>query len=100
MGPGIAEILGSWQTGLSFLGIAAISFVLSYLGSSVGLMLGHVRLPLLVWFLGSAATGAGTNLAVSSVGAIAGSYHHAREGRVDWRLFLIVGLPSATAAFF
>lgn len=99
MGPGIAEILGSWETGTAFLGLSALSFALSYLGSSVGLMLGHVRLPLLVYFLGSAATGAGTNLAVSSLGAVMGSYRHAREGRVDWRLLLIVGVPSAIAAF-
>ena len=39
-------------------GIALLSFVLSFIGSAVGLVLGHLRLPLLIAYLGSPGAGA------------------------------------------
>ena len=52
-------------------GIAVLSFLLSFVGAAVGLVLGHLRLPLLVAHLGSPVAGASTNLAVSGLGALA-----------------------------
>lgn len=79
--------------------IALVSFGLSYVGSSVGLMLGHLRLPLLVHWVGSTVAGAGTNLAISAVGAASGFYEYARRKQVDYRLVLVIGVPSAAASF-
>src|SRR4051812_165436 len=76
-------------------GIAAVSFLLSLVGATVGLVLGHFRLPLLVAYLGSAPGGAATNLAVSGLGAAAGSFRHLREGRVSLTVLTLMGLPSA-----
>jgi uncharacterized membrane protein YfcA len=84
---------------LFLFGIAIISFILSILGAAVGLVLGHVRLPLLVAYLGSVPAGAATNLAVSGLGAAAGSYRHLREGRVSLPVLLLMGLPSAVGSF-
>jgi hypothetical protein len=50
-------------------------------GAAVGLVLGHLRLPLLVAHLGSPGAGASTHLAVSGLGALAGTARHARAGR-------------------
>lgn len=80
--------------------IALASFVLSYIGSTVGLVLGQLRVALLVPVLGSAAVGAATSLAISTAGTLIGTFRHAREGRVRLWLLLSVGLPSAAAAFF
>ncbi len=80
-------------------GIGLISFVLAYVGASVGLVLGQFRLPLLIAVLGSPASGVATNLAVSSLGAWTGAVSHLREGRVQLRLLLTIALPSAIAAF-
>lgn len=79
--------------------VSLLSFGLSYLGSSVGLVFGQLRLPILVYWLGSPAVGAATSLAISAVAALVGAARHAREGRVDVRLMLTIGLPSAVAAW-
>ncbi len=79
-------------------GIGLVSFVLSFLGAAVGMVLGHLRLPLLVAFLGSPVSGASTNLAVSGLGALAGAARHVRGGRVSWTVVLLIGIPSAVGA--
>jgi uncharacterized membrane protein YfcA len=76
-------------------GIGLLSFVLSFIGATVGMVLGHLRLPLLVAFLGSPVLGASTNLAVSGLGALAGSVRHIRDGRVSLRVLALFGIPSA-----
>lgn len=79
--------------------VALLSFGLSYLGSSVGLVFGQLRLPILVYWLGSPAVGAATSLAISAVASLVGAARHAREGRVDVRLMATIGVPSAAAAW-
>lgn len=78
---------------------AVLSGLLAYVGAMVGLVLGQFRLPLLVLALGSAPAAAASNLAISSLGAGTGAYTHSREGRVELRLLLSIGLPSAAAAY-
>jgi uncharacterized membrane protein YfcA len=75
-----------------------LSFVLSYLGAAVGLILGHLRLPLLVYILHNPIAGASTNLAVSGLGAVAGSIEHVRGGRVSGKVLLLMGVPSMVGA--
>ncbi len=79
-------------------GIAVFSFVLGFAGATVGLVLGHFRLPLLLAYLHSASAAASTNLAVSGLGALAGTFRHAREGRVSPVVLVLVGVPSAVGA--
>jgi hypothetical protein len=43
------------------LAIALVSFSLAFIGAAVGLVLGHLRLPLLITYLGSPGAGAMTN---------------------------------------
>lgn len=78
---------------------ALVSGLLAYVGAMVGLVLGQFRLPLLLVALGSAPAAAASNLAISSLGAGTGAFTHAREGRVELRLLLSIGLPSAVAAY-
>jgi uncharacterized membrane protein YfcA len=79
-------------------GIGLLSFALSFVGAAVGLVMGHLRLPLLIAYVGSPVTGAATNLAVSGLGALAGTARHARGGRVSPRALLVMGVPSAVGA--
>jgi uncharacterized membrane protein YfcA len=81
------------------LGAAVVSGVLTYVGAMVGLVLGQFRLPLLLLALDSAPAAAATNLAISSLGAGTGAWAHSREGRVELRLLLSIGVPSAAAAY-
>jgi len=75
-----------------------VSFILSYLGAAVGLILGHLRLPLLVYILQHPVAGASTNLAISGLGAVAGSIKHFRDGRVSGMILLLMGLPSVVGS--
>ena len=79
--------------------IAVVSLLLSYIGATVGLVLGQLRVALLVYALGSATVGAATSLAISTAGTLIGTLRHAMDGRVQLKLLLSVGLPSAVAAF-
>ncbi|MCH9687172.1 MAG: sulfite exporter TauE/SafE family protein [Deltaproteobacteria bacterium] len=79
--------------------VALMSFGLSYVGASVGLVFGQLRLPVLVYWLGSPAVAAATSMGISSVAAMVGAARHARAGRVDLRLMATIGIPSAIAAW-
>jgi uncharacterized membrane protein YfcA len=78
---------------------AAGSFAAGLLGAAVGLVLGSVRLPAILFASGSAPAAAGTNIAVSAVAALVGGVEHARAGRVDWRVVAWMAPPSVVAAF-
>ena len=69
------------------------------LGGFVGLALGSMRLPLLLFVGMPVTTAAGTNILVSSLSAMSGSFRHLREGRVDLRVVLAMGIPSVVGAF-
>ena len=84
-----------WQAVL----LTVISFGVGIVGGFVGLALGTVRLPVLL-FLGMPSTlAAGTNIIVSTASSLFGALRHMREGRVDLRVVLIMGVPSFAGAF-
>ncbi len=88
------------QAELLVLGLVALlSFGLSYLGASIGLVFGQLRLPILVYWLGSPAIAAATSMGISTVAALVGAVRHARAGRVNLRLMATIGIPSAIAAW-
>jgi len=70
------------------------------LGGFVGLVLGNLRWPLVLALVGGSATlAAGTNLAISTVSAVGGTYKHAREGRFDKSLFVWLGGAAVVGGF-
>jgi uncharacterized membrane protein YfcA len=66
--------------------VAVWCFVVAVLGTSVGLILGSIRLPVLLLFSSSPAAGAGANVGISAVAAATAATTHVRKGTVDWRL--------------
>ncbi len=82
---------------LVFIGI--VSFAMSYLGAAVGLVLGHFRVVLIGYVLGSAAAGIATSMAISTVSTFSGAVAHARGGRVQLVPVILIGVPSAVAAY-
>jgi uncharacterized membrane protein YfcA len=95
-----------WGNPWLLVALAAISFVLSFIGAAVGLVLGHLRLPLLLAYFrqlnlegNPAAPTAASNLIISGVGALAGTVRHLRAGRVSWPVLVVMGAPSAAGAF-
>jgi uncharacterized membrane protein YfcA len=64
----------------------------------VGLVLGNIRLPVIVLAASSPAAGAGANIGISAVAALAAAVTHVRAGRIDWSLFAWMAPPSIAGA--
>ena len=73
-------------------------FATALIGGLVGLVLGNIRLPVLVVAASSPAAGAGANIGVSAIAALAAAVAHIRAGRIDWRLFAWMAPPSMVGA--
>jgi uncharacterized membrane protein YfcA len=73
-------------------------FVTALAGGLVGLVLGNIRLPVIVLAASSPAAGAGANIGVSAIAALASAAAHIRAGRIDWRLFAWMAPPSMIGA--
>jgi uncharacterized membrane protein YfcA len=83
---------------LLLIGIAVWCFVTAVAGGLVGLVLGNIRLPVLVLAASSPAAGAGANIGISALAALAAGITHVRAGRIDWRLFLWMAPASVVGA--
>ena len=93
--PGLPHELLLWHVLFLF----ASSFFIGLLGGLIGLALGTLRLPIMLLLGIPAPAAAGTNILISSVAAIVGSYRHLRDGRVQARIVMVVGLPTFAGAF-
>ena len=65
----------------------------------MGLALGTMRLPALLLIGVAAPTAAGTNIMVSALASLTGALRHLREGRVNLRIVLVMGVPAFAGAF-
>ncbi len=83
-----------WQA----LVLTALSYGVGLLGGFVGLALGTVRLPFMLLLGMPPVVAGGTNILVSTLSAVAGSWAHVRERRVDRGVVLWMGVPSALGA--
>jgi uncharacterized membrane protein YfcA len=61
-------------------------------------VLGNIRLPVVVLAASSPAAGAGANIGISAVSALAAAVTHIRAGRIDWQLFAWMAPPSIAGA--
>ena len=78
--------------------VAAWCFVVALVGTSVGLILGSIRLPILLLVSSSPAAGAAANVGVSAVAAATAAATHVRRGTVNWRLVAWMTPPSIVGA--
>ena len=81
--------------------LSLISLLVGVLGGFVGLALGTMRLPAILLLARnmSATVAGGTNILVSTLSALTGSYRHLLERRVSLETVLAMGLPSVVGAF-
>ena len=84
-----------WHVGV----LTAVSFAVGLLGGFVGLALGTMRLPAMLLIGMPAPIAGGTNILVSSLASLTGAIRHYREGRVDRRIVLVMGIPAFVGAF-
>ena len=87
--------LAAWQIAI----LSVISLAVGVLGGMVGLALGTMRLPAMLLMGMEAGVAGGTNILVSTLSAMVGGFRHLREGRVDWRIVLYLGVPAIIGAF-
>ena len=79
--------------------LTVVSFLVGILGGFVGLALGTIRLPAMLLLGMPAPIAGGTNILVSGLACISGSIRHIREGRVNMRIVLVMGVPAFMGAF-
>ena len=84
-----------WQAAI----LTLVSLVVGVLGGFVGLALGTMRLPALLLMGIAAPTAGGTNIIVSALASLTGAIRHLREGRVNKRIVLVMGVPAFVGAF-
>ena len=92
---GISSDVLVWQAVI----LTAVSFAVGILGGFVGLALGTMRLPAMLLMGMAAPIAGGTNILVSALASLTGAVRHLREGRVDKRIVLVMGLPAFVGAF-
>jgi uncharacterized protein len=78
--------------------VALWCFLTALAGGLVGLVLGNIRLPVVVLAASSPAAGAGANIGISALAALAAAFAHVRSGRIDWRVFRWMAPPSIAGA--
>jgi uncharacterized membrane protein YfcA len=79
--------------------LTVVSTLVGVLGGFVGLALGTMRLPAMLLIGMAAPAAGGTNILVSSLASLTGAIRHLREGRVNMRIVLIMGVPAFIGAF-
>ena len=89
-----ASGIAVWQASL----LTAFSFAVGILGGFVGLALGTIRLPMMLLLGMAAPIAGGTNILVSGLASLAGAARHWREGRVNLRIVLVMGVPACIGA--
>jgi len=79
--------------------LTVVSTLVGVLGGFVGLALGTMRLPAMLLIGMTAPAAGGTNILVSSLASLTGAIRHLREGRVNMRIVLVMGVPAFIGAF-
>ena len=88
--PTITSVAPVWQMGL----LSLLSLGVGFLGGFVGLALGTMRLPAMLLLGIPAPVAGGTNILVSTLSTIGGTLRHLRQGTVQVRVVLVMGLPA------
>jgi uncharacterized membrane protein YfcA len=83
---------------IELVAFCAWCFAVALAGGVVGLVLGNIRLPATVLLASHPAAGAGANIGISGVAAVAAAIVHVRAGRINWRLFAWMAPPSMLGA--
>ncbi|HEU4482426.1 MAG TPA: sulfite exporter TauE/SafE family protein [Nitrososphaeraceae archaeon] len=80
--------------------LSSICFIISFIGGMVGLVLGVIRLPFILSTGLSVTESVGTNIGVSTLGAITAAIQHIRNKNISVVIFIIMAFTSAIGAFY
>ena len=77
-----------------------MGFIISFIGGMVGLVLGVIRLPFILSTGLSVTESVGTNIGVSTLGAITAAIQHIRNKNISFLIFIVMALTGAIGAFY
>ncbi|HJS64955.1 MAG TPA: sulfite exporter TauE/SafE family protein [Nitrososphaeraceae archaeon] len=76
-----------------------IGFIISFIGGMVGLVLGVIRLPFILSTGLSVTESVGTNIGVSTLGAITAAIQHIKNRNISFTIFIVMAVTGAAGAF-
>jgi uncharacterized membrane protein YfcA len=79
--------------------LSIIGFVISFIGGMVGLVLGVIRLPFILSTGLNVTESVGTNIGVSTLGAITAAIEHIRNKNISFTIFIIMAVTGGIGAF-
>ena len=79
--------------------LSTIGFIISFIGGMVGLVLGVIRLPFIISTGLNVTESVGTNIGVSTLGAITAAIQHIRNRNISFTIFIIMAITGAIGAF-
>ena len=80
--------------------LSTIGFIISFIGGMVGLVLGVITLPFILSTGLNVTESVGTNIGVSTLGAITAAIQHIRNRNISFTIFIIMAITSAIGAFY
>ena len=92
-------LVGSDLSGVQLTGLIVMSLVVGIVGGIVGIALGVVRLPVMTAIGLDPLIAASTNLLVSVLGSVAGSWPAILQNRIVFRVVVIIGIPGVIGSF-
>ena len=92
-------LVGSDLSGVQLTGLIIMSLVVGIVGGIVGIALGVIRLPVMTAVGLDPLIAASTNLLVSVVGAVAGSWPAILQNRIVFRVVVVIGIPAVIGSF-
>lgn len=92
-------LAGGDLSGLQLTGLAVMSLIVGIVGGIVGIALGVVRLPVMTAIGIDPLIAASTNLFVSVLGSVAGSWPAILQNRIVFRVVVVIGIPAIAGSF-
>jgi uncharacterized protein len=80
--------------------LSTIGFIISFIGGMIGLVLGVIRLPFILSTSLDVTESIGTNIGVSTLGAITAAIQHIRNRNISFTIFIIMAMTGAIGAFY
>ena len=80
--------------------LSFIGFIISFIGGMVGLVLGVIRLPFILSTGLTITESIGTNIGVSTLGAITAAIQHIRNKNISFTIFIVMGIAGGIGAFY
>ena len=92
-------LFGSDLTTVQLISLAVMSLLVGVVGGIVGIALGVVRLPVMTAVGLDPLMAASTNLFVSVLGSVAGSWPAILQNRIVFRVVIVIGIPAIAGSF-